>query len=166
MTESSTYPWSGGFGDLAYDDQYAVAQLVKEGGAIVGRVEQIIARLGKTRKLVLLREQDTDRIVGAAALKTPHANYRADKFAVAGVPIAGFENAPEVGYVVIAEDKRGQKLSGGLVDAIAADLNEPAFATTDDETMRKNLARSGFTRVGNDWQGQKGSLSLWTTKPR
>ncbi|CAH0499290.1 hypothetical protein NVSP9465_04389 [Novosphingobium sp. CECT 9465] len=56
-------------------------------------------------------------------------------------------------------------LSGDLVEAIAGAINEPAFATTDSNTMRNNLARSGFRRVGTDWQGSKGDLSLWVIDP-
>jgi hypothetical protein len=161
MPESETYPCDGTFADLAPADQLSVAQLVKDGGAIIGTVEQIIARLKRTRKLALLRETVTDRIVGAAALKTPEPDYRADKFAEAGVPITRFEDASELGYVVIAKDKRGLQLSGGLVDEIVNDITESVFATTDNHTMRNNLTRSGFMRAGDEWPGQKGALSLW-----
>jgi len=89
-----------------------------------------------------------------------------DKFALAGVPIAGFERAPELGYVVVAKDMRGRRLSGDLVDMISKEIREPSFATTDSSTMKKNLQRSGFIRAGQEWQGQKGALSLWTFSPR
>lgn len=165
MVDNETYLWSGIFGDLSLDDQRSVARLVEEGGAIEGTAEDIMLRLKRTRRLALLRVKATDRIVGSAALKTPNRAYRRDKFAAAGVPIIGYEDAPELGYVVIADDKKGKRLSGCLVDAIAQEIREPAFATTDDNTMRHNLERSGFTRVGQQWQGKKGALSLWTITP-
>lgn len=56
-------------------------------------------------------------------------------------------------------------LSGDLVEAIAAAIHEPAFATTDSNTMCNNLERSGFMRAGTDWQGSKGTLSLWVIDP-
>jgi hypothetical protein len=31
--------------------------------------------------------------------------------------------------------------------------------------MRNNLQRAGFTRVGSDWEGKDGKLSLWTIVP-
>lgn len=166
MVEDERYLWSGVFGDLSSDDQLSVTRLVEEGGAIQGNAEEIIVRLKRTRKLALLRVKATDRIIGVAALKTPNQGYRADKFAAAGVPIAGYETAAELGYVVIAEDMQRRRLSGGLVDAIAKEIRESTFATTDSKTMKNNLQRSGFTRAGQEWQGQKGTLSLWTITPR
>ncbi|MCM2505551.1 hypothetical protein NDN16_17945 [Aureimonas altamirensis] len=156
------YPWSGSFNDLATDEQRAVAQLVVSGKAVVGTVDDLLARLKRTRCVALLREAGSDRIVAAAAWKQPAATYRRDSFTKAGVSIAGFEAAPELGYVVIATDMQGKQLSGVLVTAITEKITEPTFATTDSNTMRNNLERSGFTRVGGEWQGKKGMLSLWT----
>jgi predicted GNAT family N-acyltransferase len=166
MLDNETYPWSGTFGDLGSDDQHSVTRLVFEGGAIEGTTEQILVRLGRTRKLALLRVKATDRIVGVAALKVPADAYRWNKFVAACVPIAGFETAPELGYVVVAKDMRGRRLSGELVELISKEIREPSFATTDSSTMMKNLQRSGFVRAGQEWQGQKGALSLWTFTPR
>lgn len=166
MPDNNPLPWSGEFGQLDADDRRAVAELIRVGGAIIGTVGEIALRLDRTRRLALLRVPATGRIVGVAALKTPGRGYRADKFKKAGVAIAGFEHALELGYVVIAQDMQGRRLSGGLVQAIAADLKQPTFATTDSNTMKHNLARSGFTQFGGAWQGQKGMLSLWTFAPR
>lgn len=160
-----TYPWTGTFTDLPAADQIAVAQLVVRGKAVVGTIDDILARLTRTRCVALLREANSDRIVAVAAWKQPAKTYRRGNFNSAGVPIAGFETAPELGYVVIASDMRGKQLSGGLVDAIVAQITEPTFATTDSPTMRNNLERSGFTRAGNEWQGKKGMLTLWTITP-
>lgn len=165
MIESEIYRWCGVFDDLNSDDQLSVARLVKDGGAIEGTVEKITQRLKRTSKVTLLRVNMTNRIVGIAALKTPTGKYRADKFAATGVPITGYETALELGYVVIAEDMQGKRLSGGLCDAIANEICEPAFATTDSSTMMRNLQRSGFTKAGLEWQGRKGVLSLWTITP-
>jgi hypothetical protein len=166
MPDDAALPWSGEFSQLDADDRRAVAELVKAGGAIIGTVAEIAFRLDRTRRIALLRRPATGRIIGAAALKTPRGGYRADKFEKAGVAITGFEHAIELGYVVIAEDMQGRRLSGGLVEAIAADLSQPTFATTDSNTMKHNLARSGFTQSGGAWQGQKGMLSLWTFASR
>ncbi|SDA36029.1 hypothetical protein [Sphingomonas sp. NFR15] len=164
MTEE-TYPWAGTFTDLPAADQIAVAQLVVRGKAVIGTVDDLLARLRRTRCVALLRETVGDRIVAVAAWKQPAATYRRGNFMAASAPIAGFESAPELGYVVIAPDMRGKQLSGGLVDAIVAQITEPTFATTDSPTMRNNLKRSGFAQVGNEWQGKKGMLSLWTITP-
>lgn len=162
MSKNETYLWLGRFDALKLDDQLSVAELVEAGGAIKGTVQIIGARLRRTRMLALSRAIDTDRIVGVAALKEPSEAYREGNFAAAGVPIIGYEAAPELGYVVIAEEMKGRRLSGCLVEAIVDEIHEPAFATTDSNTMRNNLQRSGFTRVGQEWPGLKGNLSLWT----
>lgn len=165
MAEGDTYPWIGTFDDLDPQDRLAVAQLVVDGSAVLGTVDEIAARLTNARTVVLLREEGTDRVVGVAALKNPASRYRLNKFADAGVAIAGYENAPELGYAVVAEDMRGKQLSGRLVDMVAKDVSEPTFATTDSNTMMNNLSRSGFIKVGREWQGKKGALSLWTLAP-
>ena len=159
------YPWVGKFNQLLPDDQRAVAQLVFQGKAVVGTVDDILTRLRRTRSVALLRDGGTNRIVAAAAWKQPAAAYRSASFIKAGAPIAGFEAALELGYVVISADLRGKQLSGGLVAAIVEQITAPTFATTDSNTMRSNLERSGFTRVGGEWKGKKGMLSLWTILP-
>src|SRR3546814_20939718 len=66
---------------------------------------------------------------------------------------------------LVHRDRRGQMLSGDIVEAIAAAIHEPAFATTDSNTMCNHLERSGFMRVGTDWQGSTGTLSLRVIDP-
>ncbi len=162
----NTYPWSGDFNDLNLDDQRAVAQLVVRGKAVDGTVDDLFARLKRTRCVALIREKDGDRIVAAAAWKRPATAYRRSKFKAASAPIAGFEAAPELGYVVRAADMQGRQLSGGLVDAIVQHITEPTFATTSSNTIRNHLERVGFKRVGRDFPGNNGMLSLWTITPR
>lgn len=153
--------WSGSFADLRLLDQCAVAELVKGGGAIQGSVEEILPRLRRTRMITVLRKGEGGPIIGVGALKAPLQHYRQSRFANAGASIAGFEEAPELGYVVVHSDWRGQRLSGDLVKAIAEATHESVFATTDSNTMCNNLTRSGFIRLGTDWQGSKAPLSLW-----
>jgi predicted GNAT family N-acyltransferase len=109
--------------------------------------------------------RQTDRIVGVTTLKNPHPGYRVNTFAAAAAPIAGYETAPELGCVVVAKEMQGKRLSGGLVEAILKELREPAYATTDSNTMRNNLEQFGFTSAGQEWQGKRGTLSLWTFVP-
>lgn len=162
---ADTYPWSGDFNDLVPGDQRSVAELVVRGKAVTGTINDLLTRLKRTRSVTLLREASTNRIVAVAAWKQPAATYRRNNFAKAGASLAGFEAAPELGYVVISGDMKGKQLSGGLVAAIVERITEPTFATTDSTTMRNNLERSGFIRVGGEWQGKKGMLSLWTITP-
>ena len=157
--------WTGSFNDVTEEDQLAVARLVVNGKAVLGSVENLLVRLKRTRCVALLRKSGSNRIIGAAALKQPGTTYRREVFVKSGAAIAGYEAAPELGYVVIAADMQGKQLSGGLVSVIAGRITEPTFATTDSNTMRNNLERSSFTRVGGEWRGDKGMLSLWTTTP-
>ena len=66
---------------------------------------------------------------------------------------------------MIAANMQGKQLSGSLVSAITERITEPTFDTTNSNTMRNNLERSRFTRVGSEWHGGKGILSLWTMHP-
>jgi len=113
----------------------------------------------------LLREAGTNRIVGVGVLKAPSANYRSNKFAEAGVDIDGYEDAPELGYVAVANDMEGQGLAERLVRAVVDPLTEGCFATTDNPRMHGKLSRAGFLRQGQHWQGARGKLSLWTRPP-
>lgn len=166
MVDPNPTPWCGTFNDLCAVDQLAVAKLVIAGGAVVGEVAQLTMRLRIAHRLGLLRNPTSGRIVGVAALKRPDPHYRAKVFEEARVAIAGYADALELGYVVVADDERGKHLSGRLVDLIGRELREPTFATTDNRTMKNNLCRSGFLVAGDEWDGQKGALSLWLWSPR
>ncbi len=166
MVESEINSWFGVFDDLSSDDQVLVARLVKAGGAIRGTLEEITQRLKRSRNLALLRVKLNNRIVGVAALKTPTKQYRADKFAAASVPIAAYDTALELGYVVVAKDMRAKSYPETFAtQSPRRSAGLPAFAATDSSTMKKNLQRSGFTKVGREWQGRKGALSLWIITP-
>lgn len=132
---------------------------------MVGSVGQIHQRLQRARKVVLLKASE-GLILGVAALKTPEDGYRTSTFANAGIPIAGFETAPELGYVVVAPEMKGKRLSGVLVAEVAKDTTVPLFSTTDNLTIKHNLERAGFEKVGREWLGKKGTLSLWTKSTR
>jgi hypothetical protein len=166
MVDPDLTPWIGTFDDLEATDRLAAVQLVVAGGAVVGGIAQLTTRLRNAHRLGLLREPPSGRIIGVAALKRPDPHYRTQVFEHAGVAIVGYAVSPELGYVVVAGDKRGNQLSGRLVNLIAEKTHEPVFATTDNRTMKSNLLRSGFTRAGREWDGQKGALSLWLLAPR
>ena len=158
-------PWLGTFSALSAGDQQVVAQLVVDGGALNATREQIAGRLARAYLLVLLREVGTDRIIAVGSLKSPDAGYRRRTFVEkARVAVDGFERASELGYVVVAADMRGKRLSGLLVEHVVIALEGPCYATTDDATMKKNLSRCGFAEVGQAWRGQRGMLSLWIFK--
>jgi hypothetical protein len=71
IAEIDVYHWVGPFDDLSLKDRLLVAQLVVDGGAVVGKVKQVAERLKNARTIALLREQGTDRIIGVASHKSP-----------------------------------------------------------------------------------------------
>jgi transposase InsO family protein len=62
---------------------------------------------------------------------------------------------------VTSPDHRGKGLSRRIVSELLLHHNTPLFATTDNEYMRKTLARVGFVRKGKDSLGRRSSLSFW-----
>lgn len=165
MPASRIYSWTGTFDALEPEDRTVAARLVAAGGAIDATAEDIAVRLGNARLVALLRNQGTDRVIAVGSLKNPIPGYRAGRFELAGVPILGFEAAPELGYVAVAEDMRrkghSERIVGLILDAVA----EPAYATTDDDYMKRTLVKAGFAAVGGEWPGGRGMLSLWTYAP-
>src|SRR3546814_3671498 len=110
---------------------------------------QIAERLGRARLIALLRSQGTDRIIGVASLKELARGYRVGRFADAGVPIAGFETAPELGYVVVAEDLRRKGHTERLVGPMPNEVAEAVYATTDNRSAEhlsdiQTLMRSSY----------------------
>ena len=88
--------------------------------------------------------------------------YRKKVFAKAKGDISFHSNAPEVGYVTVHKDYRGQKLGQQLVEAAITEDRLTCYATTDDPAMKTILSKVGFARQGDEWQGTRGKLSLWT----
>lgn len=164
MKNSAVESWVGSFDRLSLSEQKTFSALVKEGGAIQGTPEQILSRLKRTTRVALLRSNESLEIAGVAALKSPTAHYRESKFVAAGVPLSGFEKAGELGYVVVDKGWRGQGLARQLVAALVSKLTVATFATTDSVAMQHILADAGFVRVGREWEGQRGILTLWTIK--
>jgi RimJ/RimL family protein N-acetyltransferase len=68
---------------------------------------------------------------------------------------------PELGYVAVDSDHQGRGLSSRIVAALLSEHAGPLFATTDNEFMKKTLAKSGFMQKGKEWNGQRGRLTLW-----
>ena len=89
-----------------------------------------------------------------------------NNLAKAGASLAGFEAAPELGYVVISGEMRGQRLSRwSRRRNRRANYRADLSRLPETIRMRNNLERSDFVRVGGEWQGKKGMLSLWTITP-
>src|SRR3546814_17604395 len=99
--------------------------------------------MGGARMSAELRSQSTDRIVGVAWLKNAVRGDHVGRLADAGVPIAGLETAPELGYVVVAEDLRRKGHSERLVGLMLNEVEEAVYATTDNEDRKKRRVKAG-----------------------
>lgn len=153
--------WVGSPAKCAANDVTAAATLIKTGGAIDAKLAVLEGRLRRSRTLAFCQKEG--QVVGVGCLKNPVPNYRERVFTKAGVSMDRFQDAPELGYVTVDETMRGQGLAHQLVEALVKILEEPCYATTDDDTMKRMLGRSGFLKLGTEWTGQRGTLSLWTT---
>ena len=158
--------WTGEPSALNSADLRLAAAVIAEGGAIRGTIEQITARLANAHWLTVLRDERSDQIVGVAALKNPNSQYRRDTFSHAKVSLDGYENAKELGYVVVAADWQGKGLAERLIERIISEIRQPVYATTDNPKMIGKLHRAGLRQVGSAWRGQRGRLSLWVGLPR
>ena len=72
---------------------------------------------------------------------------------------------PELGYVAVAKAHRGKHLSSRIFDALLASHEGALFATTDDDKMKHLLETRGFAKKGDEWPGQRGTLSQWQRGP-
>lgn len=147
-------------GEFADADIAVAAHLVKIGGALPADETTIASRLRKSRKLGLCR--DGSIIVGVVSIKEPENSYRRGVFAKAKVNISRHSNAPEVGYVTVHKDYRGKNLGQRLMEAVMTEDRMTCYATTDNSSMKIILSKVGFSRQGDEWQGTRGKLSLWT----
>lgn len=132
--------------------------LVEAGGAV--DQDSIEQKLPKAQHVAFI-ERD-GKMVAAAAKKEARANY-AEKISIAsGYNVA--PDTPELGYVVVTKNCRGQTLSNKVIKRILFEFGDsPVFATTTDEKMKRLLARNGFSWVGHEWKSDRNEalLSLW-----
>lgn len=149
--------------EFSSDCTTAIAELIKSGGALPARTNTLKARIRRARLLAVCYKNGL--VTAVAALKNPDPAYREDVFAKANVPIAQFQNAPELGYLTVTETMRGKGIGKDLARALLQDLREPCYATTDSDVMKKILQSVDFSQEGDEWEGQRGTLSLWTWTP-
>jgi hypothetical protein len=113
------------------------------------------------RASVITIARDKTEIVGVGAIKRVRNHYAAG---IATKTRSGFhfeKNMPEVGYVSVDERHWGQRLSHNILEQLLANRDGPLFATTDDAKMKRTLTAHGFAMKGEEWDGERGKLSLW-----
>jgi predicted GNAT family N-acyltransferase len=148
------------FASMSRADISIIVALIQSGDAVGNNPDTIHHLLSVSHWIAVARAGFDHSIVGVSVLKNPNEGYRRDTFSNAKKSIHTFENAPELGYVTVAESWRKQGISRDLVHALACKIEAPTYATTGSATMIKHLKEAGFKRVGDEWQGRNGQLSL------
>lgn len=133
----------------------ACIAIVKEGEAVDPEsAEQELAMAGL---LAVVRKGR--QVVGVGAIKRPRPGYAAKITKRSGQVFP--PDTPELGYVAVDPEHRGNHLSSKIVAALLAEHRGPLFAATDSERMKTVNSKAGFLQKGDAWKGKRGQLSLW-----
>jgi hypothetical protein len=133
-------------------------ELVKEGGAV--RAASIKGKLPKAEKVAFVERGG--RMIAAAAKKLASPSRAQNISENSGYQLHG--DVPELGYVAVSGDCRGQGLSTKVVRRILFEFGDTTvFATTSDKKMKSVLAHNGLSWVGHEWDSERAGerLSLW-----
>jgi predicted GNAT family N-acyltransferase len=140
-------------GELSDEELKACVSIIKDAGAVDVNLE----KLRRAQLLAVARK--SNEIVGVGSIKRVRVDYASRIATRSGFPFP--VETPELGYVAVSEQHRGQGLSHRLVGVLLAGLQSGLFATTYDERMKKTLAGAGFVQKGGEWSGREHQLSLW-----
>lgn len=139
--------------NLSDEQRAAFIRLVQEGGE-VGKAA-LATNMGNARVLIL--GSVAGDVKGIAALKRPQASYCKKIRERTGVEVGEPLYPYELGYVVLAPEARGKRISHRLVaEALAHADGRAIFATARDENgaMLATLASAGFRPVGREYRGR------------
>lgn len=98
-------------------------------------------------------------IVGVGAIKAVRTDYTARVAKNSGVDLP--PHTYELGYVAVHPEHRKRGLAQRIATALTSRIGSRLVATTDDERMKKILAKTGFVKKGKEWKGRRGILSYW-----
>jgi len=121
------------------------------------------------RAISLVTIHDGDSLIGTAAVKRPSARYRSKTFKKVGDENAAAAHLVEIGWVHVRSDYEGNGHGRRLVEAaLKQSGSDGVYATTKNDTMRRMLAKLGFTAVGKDYASKlkpDEKLSLFAREP-
>jgi len=129
----------------------AFCALVLTGGEVMAA--GLADRVRQAAFLAFAHEDET--LVGVAALKKPHAGYRADVFKKAqGGAAADFPY--ELGWAYVVPAARGKRVSTSLVEALCVG-KAGVYATSRaaNKAMHRTLRRAGFESSGVPYASQE-----------
>ena len=104
-----------------------------------------------------------NQLVAIAALKNPRASYMTKLRERTGYDLTQERYRYEVGWVYVAPEHRGAKLSRSLMETCLTVAGTAGmFATTrkDNVPMQRTLQRYGFAQVGTSYKSERGDVLL------
>lgn len=124
-----------------------IFDLIEQGSQIQGDKAAIIMRLKNAVLISYIVDQD--RIISTATLKNPSDNYRTKVFTSANAEIFLPKYKNELGYIVTAANREGEKLCQKLLLAFMPLIaDHKIFATTRKQSMIHILEKFGFKITG------------------
>ena len=144
--------------DCSTDDLTAFAALVIAGGAVTPH--GLDARIHAAFRLLFLRTPE-GHLAGVAALKRPNIGYRSGVFQHASATVSADAYTTELGWIVVADSHRGQRLPLQLITHLLPHAGgERIFATTHSRAVQYALSDSGFQRDGVPYPSGQGDHNL------
>jgi DNA mismatch endonuclease (patch repair protein) len=147
----SAPPWN-----CSKEQLTAFENLVLKGGEVTHR--NLRSRIMMAHSLVFLLDNGS-AVLGVAALKRPHENYKAKVFRKAESTNNHRSFNYEIGWMFIEKRGRGNGYSKLLFESVMeAAVNEPLYLTTrvDNTAMRRTCERFGFVKSGVSYQSDSG----------
>lgn len=141
--------------------EYEIGQcmaLLKEGGAIQ-YFKTAESGLCSAVRIARIYENVHHDLVAMGAIKPWRMNYfwEIEKRSGYSFPCRMLE----LGYIVVDKQRRGAGLGERIVRELLTEVWN-LFATTSNPAMMTVFRKTGFDKVGKEWQSKKGDmLSLW-----
>lgn len=135
--------------DCTQEESELFKNLVLSGGKIdpIG----LEARIKKCR-LLGFYYSDSNELIGVSAIKQKGKDS-VKQFRAKAKLLAGEITTTELGYSVTKAEFRGKGINRKINDKLLEEIkDEKTYATTDNDTMRKYLTQSGFTKKGSSFK--------------
>jgi ribosomal protein S18 acetylase RimI-like enzyme len=141
--------------ELSHADLEACCAIIENGGAV--NPNAMRRNLPSCTAFAVARAGA--QIVGVGTIKAVRTEYAASVAKKSGADFP--PHTLELGYVAVRRDHRNRGLAQRIATALASRYGFPLFATTDEEWMKRILAKAGFVKKGKEWKGRRGMLSYW-----
>ena len=141
--------------ELSDGDLETCMAIVEDGGAVNRNAMRRDLRCSSLLAIVRAGGQ----IVGVGAIKPVRIQYAAKVARESGVEFP--RDTLELGYVAVRQNHQHSGLSRRIATTLVSGYTSHLFATTDEEWMKRTLSRTGFSKKGQEWTGQRGMLSFW-----